>query len=102
MKEILQKIIEADKSARDKVAVQKERLATIEEEIASEKIGIDNYLQSDAEDKIEKAKLKQKQRLENEIKRIDENFSKTEEALTSAQRENSEKWVNDIFEAVTK
>lgn len=102
MEKILQKIIETDKDAREKVAVQKERLAMIEEEIASEKIGIDRYLEETTEREIEKAKSEQKAKLESEIKRIDDNFNETEKALKDAYNQNHEKWVNDIFKAVTK
>ncbi len=102
MEKILQKIIEVDKVSREKVAVQKERLAMIEEEIASEKIGIDRYLHKVAEDEIEKEKNEIEAKRQSEYKRIDENFNQTESTLNALYNENHEKWVNDIFESVTK
>ncbi len=102
MEKILQKIIETDKSSREKVAVQKERLAMIEDEIASEKIGIDRHLQQTAENEIQKAKNILDDNKQAEIHRIDENFTETENSLKRLYRENQEKWVNDIFENITK
>ncbi len=102
MEKILQKIIEVDKDSREKVSVQKERLAMIEEEIASEKIGIDNHLKQIAENEIEKAKNELEAKKQAEIERIDENFTETENTLRTLYNEACDKWVNDIFENVTK
>ncbi len=102
MKEILEKIIETDKNAREKVAVQNERLAMIEEEIASEKIGIDRYFEKKAKEEIEKAKSAMQEKLKSEIKRIDKNYESTEKKLKKKYEENHTQWVNDVFDAVTK
>ncbi len=99
---ILQKIIETDRDAREKVDVQKERLAMIEEEIASEKIGIDRQLDTIAQEEIAKAKNAMELKKQMEFQRIDESFNITESQLKAAFNENRDKWVNDIFENVTK
>ncbi len=102
MEKILQKIIEVDRNSREKVSVQKERLAMIEEEIASEKIGIDNHLKQIAENEIEKEKNELEAKKQAEIERIDETFKETENSLRALYNEACDKWVNDIFESVTK
>lgn len=102
MEKILQQIIETDKNAREKVGVEKKRLAMIEEEILAEKLTIDRHLDEIAEKEIEKAKTEMKIKLENEIKRIDKNFEETENSLQQSYNENRESWVNSIFNSVTE
>lgn len=102
MEKILQQIIETDKNAREKVGVEKKRLAMIEEEILAEKLTIDRHLDEIAEKEIEKAKTEMKIKLENEIKRIDKNFEETENSLQQSYNENRESWINSIFNSVTE
>lgn len=102
MEKNLEKIFETDRMAREKVSVEKERLAMIEEEISAEKAGIDRNLQEKAERIVEDAKCKMETMLQKETKRIDRHFEDTESSLKSAYETNHKNWANEIFEKVTK
>ena len=102
MEKILERIIETDRAARDKVSVQKQRLEMINDEIAAEKAHIDEKLQQSANEAIEKTKEETGAKVKSEISRIDAYFNETEAALNKSYDENRDKWIEEIFSAVIK
>ncbi len=102
MDKILEKIIETDRQAREKVNTERQRLAAINDEIAEAKADFDKSLQNDAEKAIEQTKKQMEQKLSSETERIDAYFTAACESLNKAYCDNRERWTQEIFEAVTK
>ena len=102
MEKILERIIETDRAAREKVSVQKQRLEMINDEIAAENAHIDENLQQSANEAIEKTKEETDAKVKSEISRIDAYFNETEEALNKSYGENRDKWIEEIFSEVIK
>lgn len=102
MEKILERIIETDRAAREKVSVQKQRLEMINDEIAAEKAHIDEKLQQSANEAIEKTKDETEAKVKSEISRIDAYFNETEEALNKSYGENRDKWIEEIFSEIIK
>lgn len=102
MEKILERIIETDRAAREKVSVQKQRLEMINDEIAAEKAHIDEKLQQSANEAIEKTKEETDAKVKSEISRIDAYFNETEAALNKSYGENRDKWIEEIFSEVIK
>ena len=102
MEKILERIIETDRAAREKVSVQKQRLEMINDEIAAEKAHIDEKLQQSAHEAIEKTKEETDAKVKSEISHIDAYFNETEEALNKSYGENRDKWIEEIFSEVIK
>lgn len=100
MQKILQKIIETDRAAKEKVAVQKERLDMINYEIAAEKKLIDDRLHSEAQKEIQATEEASQQRLTKETEKINNNFEETKKRLLNAYNDNHEKWELEIFKKV--
>ena len=102
MDELLNKLIEVDKSARKRVsAAKKEKSAALEaierkkEELR--KVNEEKYLKQ-----LEKENAKQNAVLESSSKEIESNCLKTIETLKSIYEEKCDGWVNDIVSQVTK
>lgn len=102
MDKILERIIEADRQAREKVNAEKLRFETINDEIAAAKSECDKELSDAAAKEIEAMKAQMQKTLAADTARIDGHFSKTQAELNRIYDENREKWVQDIFNAVTK
>ncbi|MCH5191606.1 MAG: hypothetical protein J1F23_05520 [Oscillospiraceae bacterium] len=102
MENTLKEIMETDRIAREKVAEKRRRIETINEEIAESKAKLDKALQKKAQAAIERTRQDMDEKLKSEIKRIDKFFADTEESLNRSYDENGDRWVKEIFEAVTK
>lgn len=102
MENTLKEIMETDRIAREKVAEKRRRLDTINEEIAASKAKLDGVLQKKAQAAIERTEKDMDEKLKSEIQRIDRFFADTKSSLTRSYEENCDRWVKEIFDAVTK
>lgn len=102
MDKILERIVETDRQAREKVNNSRQRLETINEEIAAESEEYDRVLKEKAEKSVLETQEQMKAKLKDETERIDKYFTATEDALNKSYAQNHERWVNEIFSEVTK
>lgn len=102
MENTLKEIMETDRISREKVAEKRRRLDTINEEIAESKAKLDKSLQKRAQAAIEHTGEEMDKKLKSEIQRIDKFFANTQSALMRSYEENNDRWVKEIFEAVTE
>lgn len=102
MDKILERIMETDRTAREKVNSSKRRLETINDEIISAREQIDLELSKKVRSSVENTRKEADRKKENETARIDKYFCETEEKLNRSYEENRERWVNEIVGEVTK
>lgn len=102
MEKILEKIVEADRAAREKVNSHRRRFDAINDEIASAEEEIDKALQEKAESAIKRTQEQTYEKKKSETERIDKYFEATKEKLNRSYDENQDRWVGEIFAEVTK
>lgn len=102
MDKILERIMDTDRTAREKVNDRKRRLETINDEIASAREQIDSELSEKVRLSVENTRKETDRKKETETERIDKYFKETEEKLSRSYEENRECWVNEIVSEVTK
>lgn len=102
MDEILERIVDTDRAAREKVSARRQRLEAINDEIACARDEIDRKLREEAQSSVERTKKQTDEKMKSETERIDRYFETTRAGLSASYEENREKWVNEIFAEVTK
>lgn len=99
---ILKRIIETDKISREKVNEKKQRLLSIDTEIAESKNAIDEELFERSKKNIAKQTETSEIKLKKEIARIDSFYADAEIRLRAAFEQNRSEQVEKIFKKITK
>lgn len=102
MDKILERIMDTDRTAREKVNDRRRRLETINDEIVSAREQIDSELSGKVRTSVENTRKETDKKKKSETERIDRYFNETEEKLNRSYEENRERWVNEIISEVTK
>lgn len=102
MDKILERIMDTDRTAREKVNSRKRRLDTINDEISAAREQIDSELAEKVRSAVANAVKETDRKKADETERIDKYFGETEEKLNRSYEENRERWVEEIFSEVTK
>ncbi len=102
MDNILKRIIETDKTSREKVSESRQRLISIDDEISEAKNAIDEELFAQSQKNIAKATDTAEIKLKKEIARIDDFYAEAEANLRASFEENSEKIAEKIFKSIVE
>lgn len=99
---ILKRIIETDKISREKVNEKKQRLLSLDTEIAEFKNAIDEELFERSKKNIAKQTETSEIKLKKEIARIDSFYADAEIRLHEAFEQNRSEQVEKIFKRITE
>ena len=99
---ILKKIIETDTISREKVNEKKQRLLSLDTEIAESKKAIDEELNERSKKNIAKQTETSEIKLKKELARIDSFYSDAENNLREAFQKERNELVDKIFKKVTE
>ncbi len=102
MDELLNKLIEVDKSARRRVTAAKKGKSAALEALEAKKEELRKVNEEKYSQQIEKENAKQTLALEKSSKEIEKNYRETVDALKKIYEEKCGEWVNDIVAEVTK
>ena len=96
----LKRIIETDKASRERIQEKKQRLISLDTEIAKSKEEIDAELLAQSNKNIKKATESAEIKLKKEITRIDTFYEEAEANLRGAFNDRHEDIANKIFKSI--
>lgn len=101
MSEIVRKIIEIDKEANEIVLIANEKAEHIVDEIDADEQKLKEYIYSKSEKNINKVKAHFKELVKEESLIIGQQKAEDFEKISKAFSENSEKWIDEIYQRIT-